>query len=166
MIHSGLGKVQFIINCILLSFIFAQLSACGTNASAELPIDTVEFTEILAGDTPIGVTVMTRKAEVFNDQSSFTTELYQYAQFFVPVEFDFSKQQVVLVRLQQFSNGGYDIKVKQVEEFEKYIAATIEITYPGEGCITTTSLSAPYQFVSLASIKPVIFLEQFIETAC
>jgi len=164
--HFKLPKIKYLMKGLFLSFMLTQLNACGINASADPAITTVDVTEIITGDTPTGVTVMTRKAEVFNDQASFSAELYQYAQFFAPVEVDFNTNQVLLVTLQQFTNGGYEIKVTQAEEYKNYVAVTIDITYPGEGCITTASLSAPYQFVTLNSIKPVIFSEQFTETVC
>jgi len=164
--HFNLYNVKDLIKCIFLSLILTPLNACGINASADPASNTVDVTEIFTGDTPTSVTIMTRKAEVFSDQASFSAELYQYAQFFAPVEIDFSSHQVLVVTLQQFSHGGYDIKVTQAEEFENYVAVTIDITYPGEGCITTTSFSAPFQFVALNSIKPISFLEQFTETVC
>ena len=92
--------------------------------------------------------------EVIKDKTSLQN-LYALVNDTEVPKVDFSKSRIVALFLGQRNSGGYEIKVKNVEEKAGKIVVTVEETKP-EG-MATMAITNPYTIVKINSTKEIIF---------
>lgn len=92
--------------------------------------------------------------EVIKDKTSLQN-LYALVNDTEVPKVDFSKSRIVALFLGQRNSGGYEIKVKNVEEKAGKIVVTVEETKP-EG-MATMAITNPYSIVKINSTKEIIF---------
>lgn len=64
-------------------------------------------------------------------------------------------------------SGGHGIAVESVKDTGRYTEVTLNLSTPGEGCITTQALTNPYLIVALLDdYKEVTFIEKNITVDC
>jgi len=77
-----------------------------------------------------------------------------------PKSVNFGTSQVLASSAGQRPSGGYTIGVTEIEETEDRVIATVVQVVPGPGCITTPTVSFPYEFVVVPSRKPIEIFER------
>jgi len=92
--------------------------------------------------------------EVIKDKTSLQN-LYALVNDTEVPKVDFSKSRIVALFLGQRNSGGYEIKVKHVEEKAGKIVVTVEETKPEE--MATMAITNPYTIVKINSTKEIIF---------
>lgn len=75
-----------------------------------------------------------------------------------PSKIDFENKMVVLVASGIQRSGGHTIKIKSVEESKNNITINVDVSKPGESCMTSSVITFPYQIIELKkSTKEVTF---------
>lgn len=92
--------------------------------------------------------------EVIKDKTSLQN-LYALVNDTEVPKVDFSKSRIVALFLGQRNSGGYEIKVKNVEEKEGKILVTVEEIKP-EG-MATMAITNPFTIVKINSTKEIVF---------
>jgi hypothetical protein len=158
-------KLKIIVGALLLSVIVPLLISCSSNSNADTYLPRVNYSVIVSGDQPISG-LQNRKLEVYTDQAAFNSSLYLYIQPLTEQSVDFSSRRVILLSLGAMPTGSYSISVDKIENYGKFIKASIIISQPGSNCAVTQASTSPYQFVEVESIKPLIFEERVEDGSC
>ncbi len=117
------------------------------------------------GGFPEGGVFTSRQSKVISTQEEYATELAIYTKA-APVNIDFKKGKVLLVDMGRRSSGGYTVRVASVDETDNWVVVNVELVMPGPNCIVTMSLTNPYQFVFIPSLKEVLISEKLVVTEC
>ena len=84
-----------------------------------------------------------------------------YANFMIKDEMpevDFEKNVVLLVAMGEKTSGGHTIKITHLTEVNNNSIANVIATSPGKGCMTTESITYPFQIVQIEKTnKPIEF---------
>lgn len=73
-------------------------------------------------------------------------------------EVDFEKNVVLLVAMGEKSSGGHTIKITNATETSNNTIVNVLSTSPGKGCMTTESITYPFQIVQIEKPnKPIEF---------
>jgi len=123
-----------------------------TKASTEVKKPSAQIYEVLAQSAYQGKEV--KSYEVIKDKASLVS-LYESIHDTEVPKVDFTKSRIVALFLGQRSSGGYEIKVKNVEEIGGKIVVTVEETKP-DG-MATTVITNPFTIVKINSTKEIIF---------
>ena len=110
-----------------------------------------------------------RKNVAARDQESFERvwKMAHGAQEMAMPTMDFSKEYVVGVFAGQKSSGGYAIAVTGVEDMGDERTISVTITAPGENCMVTQALTAPYQLIRVpVSAHSLKASDTVVTTAC
>jgi len=146
-----------------LLFVFAviSLAGCATAiplqpppAALKIAVETVEKGVGGAYAEPgTDTQLVWPQIRVIADQGEFTSFWGSLHRNMTPLpplpSVDFSRHDVVAVVDMVRPTGGYGIEVQEVQEGMDGIWLTIIRTKPGEGCITTQSLTQPYHLVAI-----------------
>jgi len=80
---------------------------------------------------------------------------------------DFNIDQLLALFLGERNTGGYSINIESVVELDTQVTINVLEQVPGAGCVVTTALTQPYQFIIMSKIdKPVIFQIQSATFIC
>ncbi len=71
---------------------------------------------------------------------------------------DFNANQLLALFLGSRNTGGFSINIESIVELDTQVNINLLEQVPGGGCVVTTALTQPYQFLIMSKIdKPVIF---------
>lgn len=152
------------ISVLLVSL--SVLSGCGggTNA-ATLPPAESQFVVLKEALLPEGGVFTKKQAKVIFTQADYAAELAIYTSL-APSSVDFSKGRVLLVDMGPRSSGGYSVRVASVDVADSWVVVNVELVTPGPQCIVTASLTNPYQFVFIPTLKEILLSEKMVVTSC
>lgn len=94
--------------------------------------------------------------EVIGDKASLV-KLYETIHDTEVPKIDFKKQRVVALFLGQRNSGGYEIKIKNVEEKDNKIYVTVEEVGPKPGDMATMAITNPFVVAKINSTKEIVF---------
>lgn len=142
------------------------LSGCGggTNAST-LPPEESQFVVLKEALSPDGSVFTKKQAKVIFTQADYEAELANYTNV-APDSFDFSKGRVLLVDMGPRSSGGYSVRIASVDVADSWVVVNVELVTPGPECIVTASLTNPYQFIFIPTLKEILLSEKMLITNC
>ncbi len=103
--------------------------------------------------------------EVIETEADYRTVLARYS-VEVPKQIDFTRQRVVLSTMGTQRSGGYVVTVMSAHEYTGRVVVSVQLTSPGDYCVTTSALSNPYEFVVIDTVKPIEFEETSVTTEC
>ena len=150
----------------LLVLLAPLLASCLSESSADTAQSSVRYSVLLAGERTLSGKPENRKLEVFSNQTSFDSSLYLYVLTLREQTVDFSMRRVALLSLGERPSGGYSISAESIEDFGAYLKARIVLKKPGARCIVTQSITSPYQFIEIESVKDLIFEERVEVVDC
>lgn len=151
---------------LLLPMLAPLLVSCIFESTADTPMPYVPFRVIASGDYPLDGLQQNKKIEVFTDQASFNSSLSAYTQPTTEHTVDFSSSRVVLLSLGGRGTGGSSIKAEKIDDYGSHLKVTVLIVEPGGGCAVTQSLTSPYEFIEIESVKELLFEERFEMRHC
>jgi len=123
-----------------------------TKTSTEMTKPANQLYEVLAQSAYQGKE--TKSYEVIKDKASLAS-LYESIHDTEVPKVDFNKARIVALFLGQRSSGGYEIKVKNVEEMGGKIIVYVEEIKP-DG-MATTVMTNPFTIIKVNSTKEIIF---------
>jgi hypothetical protein len=148
-------------------FSVSVLSACGGDSDAPaLPSSESQFV-VLADQTSVksGVLSTTKQNKVITTQADYSTTLAIYSTL-AAQPLDFTKGKVLLVDAGTKSTGGYSVRVTSVDVFDTKVVANAEFVQPGPKCLLEQSITNPYQFVFIPTLKDIEVSEKVSVTQC
>jgi hypothetical protein len=95
----------------------------------------------------------------------YAAELANYTSA-TPVSVDFTTGKVLLVDMGVRNTGGYSVAVMSVDVGTNSVVANIRLLKPGSGCAVTASITNPYQFVFIPSLKEILVSETLEVVNC
>lgn len=109
-------------------------------------------TKIVVIDQGTQSAIAKQRFEVIQNPAAFTALWKEHSADEVPAPpvpiVDFSERMVLAVFAGQRSSGGYDIAVDRFEETPTKMNVVVRLTVPGRGCMVSSVLTSPYQFVT------------------
>lgn len=116
-------------------------------ATASLTATPVNFTVLAEGGTALDAGE--RKNVAARDQKSFDRvwKMVHGEQEIASPSIDFTKEYVVGVFAGEKSSGGHAIAVTGIQDLGDTRTLSVTLTAPGEGCMNTQALTAPYQLI-------------------
>lgn len=97
--------------------------------------------------------------EVINSVEKYQSRL-QLHTIETPKPIDFGQSQILVSSAGEKPTGGYKVSTTSLEEYSDRIVATIVQVIPGPDCVTTPSITHPFEFVHIPSVKPVIISQR------
>lgn len=94
--------------------------------------------------------------EVISDKATLL-KLYEAIHDTEVPKIDFKKQRIVALFLGQRNSGGYEIKIKNVEEKDNKIYVTVEEVSPKPGDMATMAITNPFVVAKINSTKEIVF---------
>lgn len=136
-----------------------------SSATGDSPMAPASFTVLVT--SPDGQADR-RKLEIIRSQQDFNAAYHEVLpDAGLAPSVDFNQSIVIGAYLGTQSTGGYSIAVETVNVTESYVEVNVKSTAPGSTCITSQSLTSPFQFVAIAkTTKPVIFKESYAVLNC
>ena len=142
------------------------LPGCGGGSNAAtLPSPESQFVVLKEGTLPEGGVFTKKQAKVISTQADYAAELAIYTSV-APGSVDFTKGKVLLVDMGLRSSGGHSIRVASIDVADSWVVANVELVKPGLQCITTASLTNPYQFIFIPTLKEILLSEKVVVTIC
>jgi len=126
-----------------------------TDAAIE-PQGTVSFRVLHKADYNIDDRPTVRDFLVLSDAKVYASELKNYSIEF-PAEIDFTGDSVVVATMGTQASGGYVISAISAVEYADRVVMQYELVSPADNCLTTEAESNPYEFVVVATRKPIEF---------
>lgn len=150
---------------LLLSVLGLGVAGCVSVSSADTPAPGSEFFELYSGQYTDSGSFTSKTTRIVTSQGEFETELARYTSA-APVLVDFAAGKVLLVDMGERSSGGHAIGVVSVAVQPDYVVARVRLTKPGPGCVVTTALTNPWQFVQILTDREVLVEEELVVTDC
>ena len=150
---------------LLLSVLGVGTSGCVSVSSADTPAPGSEFFELYSGQYTDSGSFTSKTTRVITSQSEFEAELARYTSA-APALVDFSAGKVLLVDMGERRSGGHAIRVESVTVQPDHVVARVRLTKPGPGCVVTTVLTNPWQFVQILTDREVLVEEELVVTDC
>ncbi len=101
--------------------------------------------------------------KVLNSGEKYQTELGLHSnEPTKPV--DFTTSQILVSSIGEKPTSGYEVAASKMEELDDRIVVTVVQSAPGLGCVTSQTITHPFEFVVIPSTKPIeIFERQRVE---
>lgn len=130
----------------------------GAGESMAQSVSELPFVELNRGFFAQNGRVTKKQTKVISSQEEYAAELAVYSSR-APATVDFAAGRVLLVDMGRRNTGGYSIVVTSVSSGRNSVVANIQLTKPGESCITTQAITNPYQFVFIPSLEEILVSE-------
>jgi protease stability complex PrcB-like protein len=154
-----------ILSFLILAVFLSSLSGCTGESSAQSSLPESRFVELNKGYfTENGISTK-KQAKVISSQVDYAAELSNYTSA-TPASVDFTSGRVLLVDMGGRNTGGYSIDVTSVDVNVDSVVANIRLLKPGSGCAVTLSITNPYQFVFIPSLKEILLSERLEVVNC
>ena len=134
--------------------LFSCSSTKTTETASKSEKNQVPFYEVLSQSAYQGKEE--KSFEVISDKASLV-KLYETIHDTEIPKIDFKKQRVVALFLGQRNSGGYEIKIKNVEEKDNKIYVTVEEVGPKPGDMATMAITNPFVVAKINSTKEIVF---------
>ena len=139
----------FSVLVILVSF-----CSCKTQEKATTSAKKIEFNVIKNNSNSSYKTAKEIKINSTDELNIVWAELFNKYDRKPPIPiFDFEKSMLIAVTAGEKTNGGFKIKVASIIETSKSTVITIAESKPGEGCMTTSVMSYPFELIELQKIE-------------
>ncbi|MDF1673226.1 MAG: protease complex subunit PrcB family protein [Vicingaceae bacterium] len=157
-------------NILILISILGLLSCKSSQSSTSSVMEKVVFTPIELKSGNNGG-FKTKTNLVISTQEEFLKIWNQafanYMNKETAPEVDFEKNIILLVALGEKTSGGYTIKVDNVIETKDNTVVNVLYTSPGKGCMTTESITYPFQIIQIEKPnKAILFSKKNIVFGC
>lgn len=147
---------------ILVPFAILLFSCSTTKKASE---ENKSTSEIKKPATSVLYEVLSQSAYQGKEEKSFEVikdkvalvKLYEGIHDTEIPKVDFSKARIVALFLGQRSSGGYEIKIKSVEERDNKIYVTVEEVSPKPGDMATMAITNPFVVAKINSAKEIVF---------
>jgi hypothetical protein len=106
-----------------------------------------------------------KSVRVFTSQLEYETELANYSSE-PAAAVNFSSNRVLLVTTGERNSTGHSVSVTEAEEYDRYVMAYVEISEPGDNCVTGDAITHPYRFVLVPAPKIVLISESQVTINC
>ena len=152
-------KTLIKISLISALIILVSFCSCKTQRQATSSAKKIEFNVVNNNTNSSYKTAQEIKINSVDELNVVWVELFNKYDRKPPIPaFDFEKQMLIAVTAGEKTNGGSTIKVGSVVETSKSVIITIEEGKPGEGCMTTSVMSYPFELIELEKVdKEVVF---------
>ena len=154
-----------ILSCLALSVVLLCLSGCNGESRAQSPSPESQFAELNKGHITENGIPTKKQTKVLLSQMDYAAELANYTSA-TPVSVDFTTGKVLLVDMGVRNTGGYSVAVMSVDVGTNSVVANIRLLKPGSGCAVTASITNPYQFVFIPSLKEILVSETLEVVNC
>ena len=154
---------------LVVPFLLSAMGAatgCMSEADAETNTGKPEATVIASGEYTVSGLSALRKIEIYGDQSSFNTSLYEFVQPIDEESVDFSLNKVVLFSMGERPSGGYSVSVSGIEESDDHVKVSVLYSFPGNDCMVTSVVTSPFQFIKINTTKELVFEESIQAAPC
>lgn len=152
---------------LLIGMIFSSvmsLSGCGSDANAESPIEEPDRGVVIHESQFIEYGSYSSKgSKVLLSQNDYEKELVKYSSE-SPVNLDFSISKVLLLDMGKRNTGGYTININEVARLNDHVIVYLNLIKPDSSCVTTSSLSNPYQFVKIDTTETNVLIKESLVT--
>ncbi len=152
-------KYMFLFLCL------AGMSGCIDYSIAESQFSESEFSKLHRGDYTGNGAFTKKQTKVITNQPDYNEELLNYTDP-KPDNIDFTKGKVLLVDMGQRNTGGYSIAVTSIDVNKAHVTANVVLVKPGASCMVAQTLTNPYQFVFVPTLKEILVTETLSVTEC
>jgi len=150
---------------IFLLVLTIFMSGLTGHATAQSKLPELPFVELHRAYYTQHNRITKTQTKVVASQEDYAAELANYTSA-APATVDFTSGRVLLVDMGGRNTGGYSIAVTSVSLDRNSVIANITLTKPGENCITTQSITNPYQFVFIPTLGEILVSETVKMARC